>query len=837
MQIPSVTDVSACYHCGLPASDTWTVAVAGAERLFCCPGCRAVCLAIHDAGLEGFYERVREGDGLAPPPEGEEDFAAYDLDDVQAGFVRVAGAEREAELLIEGIHCAACVWLIERRLGRLPGLGLAQVNLAACRLKVRWDPEMQQLSVILRTLASIGYVAVPYDFEAAEGQLQREQRARLYRLAFAGFAMMNLLWISIALYSGADEGEHRALLHWAGWALATPTLLYAGWPFLRGAWSGLRHGYLTMDLPIAIGASVTWLYSSWVMFAAVPGAQVYFDTVVNFLFVILVGRHLEALSRRQALSSTYRLMELQPRIATLVDEQGERTVAVRSLFIGARVRVRPGGQIPADGHVLDGTTTVDEALLSGESVSAVKGPGAPVYAGTQNLDGTITLQVEQLLADTALGRIVRLVESAQSCKAPVQHLADRMVPWFVALTLGLALLTFAAWLDRGLEQALMAAVAVLIVTCPCAFGLATPMAIAVAAGRGARHGILIKSGAALEALARAGRFVFDKTGTLTEGRQAVVDSAWEGVDPDAGLAAAAALEGASEHGIGAAIVAYAATQGLDVDTVEAFRNRPGRGVSGRIAGHGWQVGSPGWLGELPGGARFAARIEEEERAGRSAVLAARDGEVVGLLLLADRVRETARASITALRASGVAVTLLSGDRQRVVEAVAAELGEMEVIAEVLPEEKAGVVTAYQRDGEVVVMVGDGLNDAPALACADVGIALGSGTDVSIDCADLVLTGERLELIGAAQSLARRTLRCVRQNIALSIAYNLVMVPLAMTGLVTPLLAALTMPLSSLAVIGNAARLRRWSPPDGREAGMDETVLDRAEPELEVARWK
>ncbi|HEY5790973.1 MAG TPA: heavy metal translocating P-type ATPase metal-binding domain-containing protein, partial [Gammaproteobacteria bacterium] len=509
------TPAASCFHCGLALTEEWPARVAGSQRSFCCPGCRAVCLAIHEAGLEAFYPRARDAGALAPPPAAEDDFAVYDLDEVQAGCVRWVGSEREAELLVEGIHCAACVWLIERRLERLPGVVGAQVNLAARRLHLRWDPARLALSDLLRALAAIGYVAIPFDAEAAEGRLLREQRARLYRLAFAGFAMMNLLWISIALYSGADQGEHRALLHWAGWALATPTLLYAGWPFLHGALAGLRRGYLTMDLPIAIGAGATWGYSTWAMLYGSAATEVYFDTVVNFLFVILVGRHLEALSRRQALSSTYRLMELQPKVATLVEAGGERSVAVRALRPGQQVRVRPGGQVPVDGRVLDGTTSVDEALLSGESAPRAKGPGDRVYAGTLNLDGSIVLAVEQVLGDTALGRIVRLVETAQASKAPVQRLADRIVPWFVAVTLGLAGLTLAGWLafGGGGEPALMAAVAVLIVTCPCAFGMATPMAIAVAAGVGARHGVLVKSGAALEALAGAGRVVFDKTGT------------------------------------------------------------------------------------------------------------------------------------------------------------------------------------------------------------------------------------------------------------------------------------------------------------------------------------
>jgi Cu2+-exporting ATPase len=802
-----------CFHCGLPAPDVVAVegSVAGRPLRFCCAGCRAVCDAIHAAGLEGFYDRTPEERGLAPPPVPAEDPAIFDLEDIQAEFVHDREGLREADLLVEGIHCAACVWLIERHLERMAGVDAAGVNLASRRLWVRWDPARLRLSKLLASLASIGYAAVPYDPEAVEGHLRNAQRDRLYRLGFAGFAMMNLLWISIALYTGADRGEYRGLLHWTAWALATPTLVYAGWPFLLGAWRGLRLGRPTMDLPIAIGAVATYGYSTWAMLVGGPEAGVYFDTVVNFLFVILVGRHLEGLSRHRAMSATHRLMELQPRAATLLEQGGERMVSVRSLRPGNRVLVRPGEQVPADGTVVDGVTAVDESLLSGESEPKARGPGEALYAGTQNLDGAVTLAVERTLAETVLGRIARLVESAQACRAPVQRLADRIVPWFVTVTLALAALTFVAWLGRGIEPALMASVAVLIVTCPCAFGLATPMAIAVAAGSGARSGILVKSGVALEALAAADHVVFDKTGTLTEGRLEVVDSTWQEVAPAAALAAVAALERRSEHGIGVAIVAHAEAGAPGSERPEAsdFAYRPGRGVAGRVAGHEWVVGSPAWVVEQGASpdAGLQARLEAQELRGRTVVAVARDDRLVGLLALADRVRDDAADVVAALRAAGSGVTLLSGDRERVARAVGATVGIDDVVAEVLPGDKADAVARLQRDGHRVVMVGDGVNDAPALARADVGVALGSGTDISVDSADLVLGRDCLGQLLEARVLARATLRTVRQNIALSIAYNAVMVPLAMLGLVTPLLAALTMPLSSLAVIGNASRLR------------------------------
>ncbi len=445
---PSDNHRQTCFHCSLPVPPEAAVSgpIQGAERQFCCSGCKAVCEAIYAAGLEGFYQRTPEGEVLAPPPEIPEQLALYDLDEVQEEFVDSLGEEREIHLLVEGIHCAACVWLIENSLRRQPGVLRADANLSAKRLHLRWDNGRTELSAILQRLGQIGYAAVPYDPEVAEGQLQRQNRQLLYRMAFAGFAMMNLLWISIALYTGADKGEFRSMFHWVGFALATPTLAYSGYPFFKGAWSGLRNLHLGMDLPIAIGASITYLYSLYVTLSGTQAGEVYYDTVVNFLFVILVGRYLEAISKRQAVASTQRLLDLQPRVARVLRDGEEAIVPIRSVKPGETVLVRPGDRIPVDGRVLDGASNVDEAMLSGESEPVAKAVGDDVSAGTINGPGILRLEVTGVLRNTALGRIIRLVEEAQASKAPIQCVADRVVPWFVAVTLGLATLTFLWWL-------------------------------------------------------------------------------------------------------------------------------------------------------------------------------------------------------------------------------------------------------------------------------------------------------------------------------------------------------------------------------------------------------
>ncbi len=799
--------------------------VAGGERHFCCTGCRAVCEAIFAAGLEGFYRRTPEGEPLGPPPELPKNLALYDLDAVQEEFVDTASDAREINLLVEGIHCAACVWLIENGLKTLPGVEEARVNLTGRRLRVRWDNGRLKLSRILRRLGDIGYAAVPFDPESAEGGLRRENRAMLYRMAWAGFAMMNLMWVSIALYAGADRGEFRGLFHWIGLILATPTLLYSGYPFYRGAWNGLRSGHLSMDLPIAIGASITYLYSLYVTLSGSLVGDVYWDTVVNFLFVILVGRYLEAASKREAVTSTQRLLDLQPRVATILRHGEESLVPVRSVAPGDRVLVRPGERVPVDGEVVEGRSALDESMLTGESRPVSKAPGAVVSAGTINGAGVLQVRTTATLRETALGRIIRLVEDAQASQAPIQRLADRIVPWFVALTLGLATLTFVLWLGVDLELALMAATSVLIITCPCAFGMATPMAVAVASGLGAARGILVKNGAVLERLSSIDHFVFDKTGTLTEGRPAVTAlrseaGPWRTVDRQdpalldeerEALRRVGTLERVSEHPAAAAVLELCERAGvrLQGSQPQAVQVVPGSGIRGLVEGIEVIVGNPDWLRrhgvptlEDPDGAPGLPKT-----GAMGVIHCALDGREILVLATEDRIRPGAKEVIARLRSEGIRVTLMTGDRRANAELVAAALGGVDLIAEVLPGDKDRVVAELQRDGRRVAMVGDGVNDAPALVRADVGIAMGSGTDVSIASADIVLMSDALDRVVEAAQLSRRTLRTIRQNIGISIAYNLIMVPLAMAAVVTPVIAAVSMPLSSLAVIGNSARIR------------------------------
>jgi Cu2+-exporting ATPase len=699
----------------------------------------------------------------------------------------------------------------------------AKVNLSGRRLHLKWNNARLKLSNVLTRLGEIGYAATPFDPEAAEGSLKRENQKLLYRMGFAAFAMMNLFWVSVSLYAGADSGEFRGLFHWVGFAIATPTLLYSGYPFFKGAWSGLRNFYLGMDLPIAIGAGITYLYSLYVTATGTTTGEVYWDTVVNFLFVILVGRYLEAISKRQAVAATQRLLDLQPKGATVLREGKEEVVPMRAVGIGEIVLIKPGEKVPVDGIITDGTSTLDEAMLSGESEPVSKGIGDQVSAGTINGPGILQVEVQGLLKDTALGRIIRLVEEAQASKAPIQCVADKVVPWFVAATISLASLTFLWWMSTDFELALMAATAVLIITCPCAFGLATPMSIAVASGLGAKYGILVKNGEVLETLSSINHFVFDKTGTLTEGRMTVgsitmADTEWKRGDEEVPqavqrlLADLLAVERYSEHPTAAAIVECAEELDISDRGMKAadFHNSPGYGISATVDGRPILAGTTAWM-EKNGVTRepeFDQTAQRLDELGIGSLRCAVDGREVALIAVEDRIREDAPQMVANMQQDGIRLTLLSGDRRSTAEAIAQRLGGgMEVIAEVLPEDKDRVIGELQSEQHQVAMVGDGVNDAPALVRSDVGIAMGSGTDVSIASADIVLMSSELRKVRLASDLSRRTLRTIRQNIGISITYNVIMVPLAMAAFVTPLVAAVSMPISSLLVIGNAARIR------------------------------
>lgn len=818
-----------CFHCGqvIPEGDLVLKPIEDQEQKFCCHGCAGVCEVIHEAGLQSFYQRTPDGELLSPPPPPNKDAEFYDYDEVQSQFVDKLAEKREITLMSEAIHCAACIWLIEHSLAKIDGILLAKVNFTNKQIKLRWDNSKVQLSQIIHELNRIGYDATPYDPSASQEAYRRANRDLLYRLGYAGFAMMNVMWFSVALYAGADEDkEFRYYFHWLEFMIATSVILYSAKPFLQGAWTSFKSRSVGMDVSITLGILTTYFYSFWVTVDVNHPGNVYFDTMIDFVFLLLIGRYLEAISKNKAIDATKRLMDLQAKVARLITAGNEEKIKpVRTLIKGDIVLVKPGEKFPVDGTVYKGQGAVNESMLTGESNEIYKQEGNSVSAGTINLDSTLQVKVTSILQDTTLGKIVSMVEEAQGSKAPIQCTAEKIMPWFVSVVLVLATLSFTYWLiNTNIEVAMIAATSVLIITCPCAFGLATPMATAVASGVSAQNGILIKNGAVLEVLNDVTHFVFDKTGTLTKGHMQVKRSLFlPGLVKTALLKEVASIESLSEHSLAKAITQNILNENLSFKghllDVTNFHAHSGQGVSGNIGTDQFHIGTAAWLKGyailLPEDWVTVADMAGDK--GQTSVWVAKNQKIVAMLLLEDEIRDDALALVSRLKQANKTVILLSGDRQMVAESVAQQLGGMQVIAEVLPEDKNEVIQGLQADGHKVAMVGDGINDAPALVRANVGIALGSGTDVSADSADIVLLNDELLAVDTVVGLSARTIKTIKQNILSSIVYNLILVPLAMAAMLTPLIAAITMPLSSLVVIGNAARIRTYFSPKAIEA--------------------
>ncbi|MCS5586713.1 MAG: heavy metal translocating P-type ATPase [Gammaproteobacteria bacterium] len=794
-----------CYHCGLPVTSTNRVRlmIESIQKDFCCVGCASVCQTIHDSGLGAFYDQ--QTSSILPAVDLEYPLEFYDSFVFQQPFLESSDPDTKTITLIsDTIHCAACVWLIERALSSMDGVNWVRVNLTDKRIRICWEDEKISLSLTMKTLADLGYAAMPYEQNIAEAAQQRKNKSMLYRIGFAGFTMMNLLWISIALYTGASDGKYHEYFQWLGFALATPTLFYAGYPFLKNAYFGIKSRYMNMDIPISIGALTTYFYSTYVLFGFSSKGEVYFDTVVNFIFVILIGRYLEASSKKSALSASTSLQQLQPNVALVKTTGGELIKPISTIEIGDIVLIKPGERIAIDGMVRLGVGEVGESLLSGESLPVIKCVGDDVFAGTLNIGGSFEVEVTQLSKQSALAQIVNLVENTRANKSRLVCAIDRIIPYFVWTTLGLATITFLVWLPTDFDLALLSATSVLIITCPCAFGLATPMSIAVASGAAAKRNILIKNGDALEVLSKVKHIVFDKTGTLTLGSPKV-DKVISQMDNSTLIGIMSAIEKHSEHPIATAIVNYATEHNVE-KIADDFKTSPGLGVSAKVDGKRYWVGNLNHL-QVSENIEWSKQANILEQQGHTCVWCADEQTILGFVTLNDQIKKDAKSVIEQLKSLGKTVSMLSGDRIQVAQSVANQLGIDQVTAEVLPNDKAQHIKSLQKQG-LVLMVGDGINDAPALTQADVSIAIGSGADVSVASADVVVLKATLGPIVEAVQLSKRAQTTIKQNITFALLYNAFMVPLAMMAKITPLFAAIVMPISSIIVIANAARLRK-----------------------------
>ncbi|GIE83462.1 carbonate dehydratase [Actinoplanes philippinensis] len=736
-------------------------------------------------------------------------------------------APNQVELAIGGMTCASCASRIEKKLNRMDGV-TASVNYATEKAFVTYDDAVTP-EALIATVEKTGYTAVlppppAADDPAAPAEPADELRALRTRL-FTAIALS----VPVVLLAMVPAWQFT-YWQWASLTLAAPVVVHGGLPFHRAAWINLRHGAATMDTLVSLGTLAAFGWSLWALFlgtAGEPGmthpftldigrtdgsGAIYLEAAAGVTTFLLAGRYFEARSKKRAGAALRALMEMGAKDVTVLRGATEFRIPVAQLSEGDRFVVRPGEKIATDGVIEDGASAVDTSMLTGESVPVEVGPGDTVAGATVNAGGRLIVRATRVGAGTQLAQMARLVEQAQTGKAAAQRLADRISGVFVPIVIALAVATLGWWIGagHGLTAAFTAAVAVLIIACPCALGLATPTALLVGTGRGAQLGILIKGPEALESTRRVDTIVLDKTGTVTTGRMTLATTvAADGEDPAEVLRLTAAVEAASEHPIARAIAA--AHDGV-LPPVTDFRNREGLGVSGAVDGHDLLVGRPRLLREngypLTAGLEEALRAAQE--AGQTAVVTGWDGRARGVLAVADAVKPTSRAAVSALRGLGLTPVLLTGDNETVARAVAADVGIDEVIADVLPAGKVDVVTRLQSEGRVVAMAGDGVNDAAALAQADLGLAMGTGTDVAIEASDLTLVRGDLMTAADAIRLSRRTLRIIRSNLFWAFAYNVAALPLAMAGLLNPMIAGAAMAFSSVFVVGNSLRLRRFT---------------------------
>jgi Cu+-exporting ATPase len=737
------------------------------------------------------------------------------------------------ELPITGMTCASCANRIERKLNKLEGVS-ATVNYATEKARVEFDPGTVAPERLVAAVEAAGYAAALTSPEAPAEDAQDEDAPLRRRLVLSVLLSVPTLLLSMVPALQFDNWQ------WLSLNLATPVVLWGAWPFHRAAWANLRHGTATMDTLISVGTLAAWLWSLYALFVGDAGMNdmrmsfdlipkpgdganhIYLETAAVVTTLILTGRYFEARAKRRAGAALKALLELGAKDVAILDADGsERRVPVEQLAVGDRFVVRPGEKVATDGVVEAGTSAVDMSMLTGEPVPVEVSPGSEVAGATVNAGGRLVVRATKIGADTALAQIAKLVEDAQTGKAPVQRLADRVSGIFVPAVFALAVATLGFWLGTGDSAtfAFTAAVAVLIIACPCALGLATPTALMVGTGRGAQLGLLIKGPQVLESTRRVDTVVLDKTGTVTSGKMSLVDVVVaDGVDRDEALRLVGALEHASEHPIAQAIASAAAAEGA-LPAVEGFANREGLGVEGVVESHAVIVGRPAlladWAMHLPA-ELDAARADAEAR-GRTAIAAGWDGRAAAVFVVADTLKPTSAEAVASLKRLGLRPVLLTGDNETTARAVATEVGIDDVIAEVLPSEKADVVRRLQSEGRVVAMIGDGVNDAPALAQADLGLAIGTGTDVAIEASDLTLVSGDLRAAADAIRLSRATLRTIRQNLAWAFGYNVAAIPLAAIGLLNPVIASAAMAFSSVSVVANALRLRRFQAQRGAAA--------------------
>ena len=794
------TGADTCFHCALPvpAACKLTVEIEDEQRPVCCPGCKAVAELIRDTGMSRYYElRDAPDPGIGRPPEEAAEWSVFDSTDMLDAFTERDGDMREATIYVGGMYCSACSWLIETTLGKQPGISSAEVNPITHRLRLRFPSEDSKLSGHLATLANLGYQPQPLSPESSTRPEVMEQRTALKRLLVASLGMMQVMMFAVGLYAMDFQGIDADMQHFlrlVSFFVTTPVVFYAARPFFTSAWRGVVARKPGMDLPVSIAVGSAYVASIYATFTR--GEAVWFDSVTMFVFFLTLGRFLEMRARHRSIDRSAALSSLLPNTATRIDGDAHVVVPVNQLYAGDRVLIRAGEPIPADGVLQAGTTSVDESLLTGEARPQLKEKGDELSAGSVNLDGLIEMTVTQTGSDTTLGTISRLSERARYARPAFVTLADRIASYIVIALLIVAAAVATFWYFVDPDRAFVITLSVLVVTCPCALALATPAAFAAAGSRLSQLRLLVTNGNAIESLSRATLAMFDKTGTLTIGEPRiaavfVIDNAY--TEKDCRLIAAA-LEHASTHPLARAFAMQEALPAVSSPNIVI-----GQGVSGKVDGREWRIGNA----EFVGGGVAA------DDSTTTHVFLGVEGNAVAWFDIEDELRPDAQQTLNALRQLGLKTSLVSGDNKVAVENVAKALDIRDTHYECTPENKLAIIEAAQQAGERVVMIGDGINDAPVLAGADTSVAPAHGALLAQTSADVIMLGDSLTPLTTAIEMSRKTMRIVRQNLAWAIVYNTLALPLAAAGFVPPWLAAIGMSVSSLVVVLNALRLNRF----------------------------
>ncbi|MDR1975619.1 MAG: cadmium-translocating P-type ATPase [Campylobacteraceae bacterium] len=789
-----------CDHCGLSYNDDILIKDDSFKdvRYFCCKGCQGVYHLLKSEGLEGFYDK-RGKTSIEPPKVTLDDAKKFDLDGFKERYISQKDGFYEVSLIISGIHCAACVWLNEKILYKLEGVIEAHISQANNKAKIVWDPELISLSAIIEAIRSIGYNAYPYDARVQEAHANAQRRDYYARLAFGIFAVMNIMWIAIAQYYGyffGIEKNVKSVLTFAEFLLATPTLFYTGSIFFKGAYYGVKNGFVTMDLLIASGSSLTYIYSLYAMFSGI--GEPYFDSVTMIITFVFAGKFFEVLMRKKAVDTLDSISGMLPTEVLLVDGEEKRFVSVQSIKKGDLIEVKSGEKVVIDGVCVSGEGSFDEASLSGESIPVLKNAGSKIISGSICLDSVILYKAGALAKDSTVSKIAALLEDAMNKKPHIEQLANQISRRFSSVVLGIAFITlFAWWYFAGFNEALIVAISVVVIACPCALGLATPVSTLVGLGVGAKKGVLFKEAKFLESLAKCDVLALDKTGTITLGKPEVIKvEEFEEFDKSVLYA----LVQSSSHPVSKGVAKY--LKSIESDLKEAqltnIKTLEAKGVEADFEGRRVIGGNARLLREFG--------FECEDRDATNYWFAV-DDKICARFILKDIPRSDAKEAIEKIAQMGLSVVMLTGDNENAACEVAESVGIKEFHASLLPQQKAEFIEALRKEGKRVVMAGDGINDALALAKSDIAISLGSGTDIAVGVSDIILMSDSLSALAKAFFISKKTYKTVKQNIAFSILYNATTIPLAVSGFVMPLVAALSMSLSSLVVVANALRIK------------------------------